>query len=127
MNIPADLKYTKDHEWIRSEGGKAYIGITDFAQHSLGDIVFIELPETGKVLKVGESLGVVESVKAVSEVYCPLAGKVVEVNEVLADAPERINENPYDSWIAAIEISDSSETNLLLSPQEYEDFCSREE
>lgn len=126
MNIPSDLKYTRDHEWVRTEGQKVYIGITDYAQHSLGDIVFVELPEKGKTIKSGETLGVVESVKAVSDVYCPLSGTVIDVNEELVDAPEKINENPYDSWIAVLEITDQGEIEQLLSPEQYQEFCSQE-
>ncbi len=126
MNIPSNLKYTRDHEWVRTEGQKVYIGITDYAQHSLGDIVFVEMPEKGKTIKAGEALGVVESVKAVSDVYCPLSGTVIEVNKELIDAPEKINEVPYDSWIAVLEIADQGEIEQLLSPEQYQEFCSQE-
>lgn len=126
MNIPNNLKYTKEHEWVKVEGTKAYIGITDHAQHSLGDIVFIELPKVGNILKSGDTLGVVESVKAVSDVYCPLSGRVIEVNEALADSPEKINEDPYDNWIAVIELADPNEINQLLSPEQYEEIIKAE-
>lgn len=127
MKVLEGLKYSKDHEWVKIEGTKAYIGITDHAQHSLGDIVFVEIPEVGTELNKGDVLSVVESVKAASDVYTPVSGKVVEVNEELADSPEKINEDPYGSWIAAVEISDVSEADELMDMDEYERYCSEEE
>lgn len=127
MNAPADLKYTREHEWVKIEGEKVYVGITDYAQHTLGDIVFAELPEIGKVIKAGEILGVVESVKAVSDVYCPLSGKVVEINRELIDAPEKINEEPYENWMAALEITDQDEIGQLLSNEQYVQLCAGED
>lgn len=127
MKIEDGLKYSKEHEWVRTEGGKAYIGITDYAQHSLGEIVFVELPQVGTNLAVGNVIGVVESVKAASDVYTPIAGKVVEVNNILADNPGNINLKPYESWIAALEISNSSELNNLMNATEYEAFCAKGE
>ncbi|MFO7991011.1 MAG: glycine cleavage system protein GcvH [Thermoplasmata archaeon] len=119
-NVPEDLKYSEDHEWIKVENGDARIGITDFAQEELGDIVYVELPEVGEEIEMGDMLGVVESVKTVSDVYSPLSGEIVEVNEELEESPEIINEDPYgDGWIAVIKISDRSELNSLNSPEDY--------
>jgi len=118
--VPEDLHYTKDHEWVRIEGKKATIGITDHAQHELTDIVFVELPKVGAVLKARDKLGVVESVKSASEIYAPLSGKVVEVNGSLADSPETVNKDPYGKgWIAKIEITDSGEEKSLLNAASY--------
>ena len=121
MNIPKELKYSKDHEWVKVEGNTATIGITDYAQSQLGDVVFVELPGAGAELAVGAGLAVVESVKAVSDVYTPISGKVIASNESLADAPETINQDPYgEGWIAKIEITDRAELNELLDSQVYE-------
>src|SRR5690554_4034382 len=98
MEVLSELRYSKDHEWIKVEGNRAYIGITDYAQDELGDIVFVELPEVGAELNAGEVLGAVESVKAASDIYVPVSGTVVEVNEELEDSPEKVNETPYDAW-----------------------------
>ncbi len=120
MNIPDDLKYTKDHEWARQKGAKVLVGITDFAQDQLGDVVFVELPAVGDEVKKGESFGVVESTKAVSELFAPISGKVVEVNDPLVEAPENINEDPYEEgWMIAIEPSDPSELAALLDAKAY--------
>lgn len=120
MNVPESLKYSEDHEWARVEGGEAVIGITDFAQHELTDIVFVELPEVGKVVKKGEQLAVVESVKAVSDVYSPISGKVVAVNSGLEDAPELVNKSPYeDGWIAKLEVADAAELDAMMSADAY--------
>ncbi|NMM65282.1 glycine cleavage system protein GcvH [Clostridium sp. P21] len=127
MKILENLKYTKDHEWVKVEGDKAYIGITDFAQHSLGDIVFVELPEVDSELAVEEAFGVVESVKAASDIYMPISGKVVKINEELDDSPELINEDPYGNWIIMVQISDASQLNSLLDSKAYEDLCGKEE
>jgi len=126
MNMEKGLKYSKDHEWVRVEGNVAYVGITNYAQLALGDIVFVELPEVGKLLKSGDVLGVVESVKAASDIYTPVSGKVVKVNEGLTDAPEEINRQPYESWIAAIELSDASELENLMDEEQYGRFCVKE-
>lgn len=120
------MKYSKEHEWVKVDGNKAYIGITDHAQNSLGEIVFVELPETGAELNAGDVLGVVESVKAASDVYTPVSGVVTEVNEELENSPEKINEAPYESWIAVMELNDLSELDALLDADEYEEYCKGE-
>lgn len=127
MKIPAELLYSSDHEWVKVEGSKATIGITDFAQDQLGDVVFVELPEVGAVLNAGDGLGTIESVKAVSDVYTPLSGKVIEVNEVLNDEPQIVNEDSYaKGWIAVLELSDESELKELLDAAAYEKLLSEE-
>ncbi len=119
-NVPEDLKYSEDHEWIKVENGDARIGITDFAQEELGDIVYVELPEVGDEIEMGDMLGVVESVKTVSDVYSPLSGEIIKINEELEESPEIINEDPYgDGWIVVIKISDTSELDSLSSPEDY--------
>lgn len=120
------LKYSKDHEWVRLDGEKAYVGITDHAQNSLGEIVFVELPEVGAEISAGDVLGVVESVKAAADVYSPVSGRVAEINEELENSPEKINEEPYDSWIAVLELTDVSDLDELLNADEYEKFCDEE-
>ncbi len=118
--VPEDLKYTKDHEWARQEGNKVRVGITDFAQDQLGDIVFVELPEIDATFKREEQFATVESVKAVSEVYMPVSGKIVEVNEALGDNPELVNSSPYeDGWFAVVEPEDPSELEELMGRDEY--------
>ncbi len=124
MNFPAELKYTKDHEWIKMEGDIAVIGISDFAQDALGDVVFINLPEVGDEVTAGESFGDVESVKAVSDVNSPVTGVVVEINEELADAPETLNSDPYGAWIIKVEKITASEE--LMDAAAYEAFCAEE-
>ncbi len=120
MNVPSELKYSEEHEWTKAEGNLVTIGITDFAQSELGDIVFVELPEAGAALEVGQPFGSVESVKTVSELYAPVSGKVVEVNSVLTDAPEKVNESPYgEGWMLKVEISDASELDQLWSAEKY--------
>ena len=127
MNIPKELKYSKDHEWVKVEGNIATVGITDFAQDQLGDVVFVEAPEVGAELAAGDGMGTVESVKAVSDVYSPLSGKVVEANEELADAPQLINEDPYaKGWIAKLEIADTAEVAALLDAAAYEEVVTQE-
>ncbi len=127
MNTPKELKYTKDHEWVRLEGNRAVVGITDFAQSQLGDVVFVEVPEVGAEVAAGNGFSVVESVKAVSDIYAPLSGTVVEVNEALADAPEVVNQDPYgEGWIAVIEITDMSELDNLLDSEAYEKLAAEE-
>jgi glycine cleavage system H protein len=124
LNIPEELQYTKSHEWVRIEGDTATIGITDHAQDELGDIVFVELPEEGDAFDAGESFGTVESVKAVSDLYAPVGGEVVEVNSALEDAPENINEDPYgEGWIVKLRTTDGAD---LLSPEEYEQVVAEE-
>ncbi|TCS83997.1 glycine cleavage system protein GcvH [Tepidibacillus fermentans] len=124
-----DLKYSKEHEWVEVLGdNKVRIGITDYAQNSLGDIVFVEVPGVGDEVTANETMGSVESVKAVSDVYCPVTGKVVEINESLEEAPEVINEDPYGKgWMVVVEISDPSELDQLLSAEEYDAFIKEEE
>ena len=124
MNYPVDLKYTKDHEWLKMEGDIAVVGITDFAQDALGDIVFINLPEVGDTVTAGEALGDVESVKAVSDVNSPVTGVVVAVNEDLADSPENLNSDPYGSWI--IKVENVTEEEELMDAAAYEAFCAEE-
>jgi glycine cleavage system H protein len=120
MNVPEDLRYSKDHEWARLEGDRVRVGITDYAQDALGDVVFIELPEVGSTVKVDESFSEVESTKSVSDVYAPLAGTIVEVNADLADAAERINEDPYgEGWICLIQLADPAAFESLLDPAAY--------
>jgi glycine cleavage system H protein len=124
LSIPDDLQYTKSHEWVRAEDGTVTIGITDHAQEELGDVVFVELPEVGATIESGDSFGTVESVKAVSDLYTPVGGEVVEVNSSLEDAPEKINDDPYgEGWI--VKLSSSEEADLL-SPEEYEKVVEEE-
>lgn len=121
MNIPNELKYSQDHEWVKVEGNMVTIGITDYAQSQLGDVVFVELPEAGAELAAGQGLAVVESVKAVSDVYTPISGHIITGNESLADAPELVNQDPYgEGWIVKIEITDSTELAELLDSEAYE-------
>ena len=121
MSLPQDLKYSEDHEWIKVDGNTVTIGITDFAQSELGDIVFVELPEEGDDISTGDSFGSVESVKTVSELYAPVSGKVVAVNEELEDSPELVNENPYEgAWMLKVEISDAGELDNLLDAAAYQ-------
>jgi glycine cleavage system H protein len=128
MDIPKDLKYTKEHEWAKAEGDTALLGITDFAQHSLGDVVFVELPEVGTQLKKGEAFGSVESVKAASDIYSPLSGEVIEINSELEDHPELLNESPYEKgWIIRIRVSDTGESAELMNEAQYAEFVEKEE
>ncbi len=126
MKILEGLYYSKDHEWIKVEGDKAYIGITDYAQHALGEIVYVEMPEVDDEIGAGDVFGVVESVKAASDSFLPISGKILEVNEELEDSPELLNEKPYKSWILAVEMSDKSELENLMNDKEYEEFCKSE-
>jgi len=127
MNFPDDLKYTKEHEWCRIQGNRAVVGITDHAQDQLGDIVYVELPEVGDAVKKGESFGVVESTKAVSELFSPVTGKVVEVNDPLSDAPETINEDPYEEgWMIRVEFSNPKDTDALMDAAAYKKFLEEE-
>ena len=125
INAPKDLKYSAEHEWVKTEGGNIRIGITEFAQSELGDIVFVELPQVGDDIKAGDPFGSVESVKTVSELYAPISGKVVEVNTELEDNPEYVNESPYENaWMIVIEPADVTEVDGLLSPEKYEELIS---
>lgn len=127
MAYPKDLKYTREHEWIRVEGEEGTVGITDHAQSSLGDIVFLELPETGAELTANKSFGTVESVKAVSELYAPVSGTVTEVNDELKHAPEQINADPHGiAWMIKVKLSNKDELTKLLSAEEYEEFIKSE-
>jgi len=117
---PNDLKYTNDHEWVRIEGSGAAVGITDFAQKQLGDVVFVELPELGRHVKQGEAFGTIESVKAVSELFAPLSGEVIAVNGDLASHPEVVNSKPHDSWMIRLKPSDPAEAGTLLDSTAYE-------
>ena len=127
--IPGDLKFLKSHEWARVEGdGKVTIGISDHAQGLLGDLVYVELPNVGDAIEAGTACAVVESVKAASDVYAPVSGKVIEVNEALADKPETINEDAYgDGWLFTLEISDAEQLNELLSPDDYSELLEDED
>ncbi|MFD1039665.1 glycine cleavage system protein GcvH [Virgibacillus byunsanensis] len=122
MSLPKDLLYSEEHEWVKKEDGKVQIGITDFAQSELGDIVFVELPEVGDEIEVDEPFGSVESVKTVSELYAPISGKIVETNEELEDSPEFVNESPYEkAWMVVVEPSNESELDELLSAEQYQE------
>ncbi len=124
MSVPEELQYTRSHEWVRREGETATVGITDHAQDELGDVVFVELPEAGATFDAGEAFGAVESVKAVSDLYAPVGGEVLEVNGALEEAPEKINEDPYgDGWILKLRTGGEGD---LLSAQEYEQFLEQE-
>jgi glycine cleavage system H protein len=123
MSFPEDLRYTREHEWARLKGERVVIGITQFAQDQLGDIVYVELPDIGDPVKKGESFGVVESTKAVSELFAPVTGKVVEVNNPLSDAPETINEDPYEEgWLIQVELADPKEFEGLMDAAAYQAF-----
>ena len=128
MNIPKELKYSKDHEWVRVKGNTAVVGITDFAQSQLGDVVFVELPELDGQVTVGSGFSVVESVKAVSDIYAPVTGKVSKINDALADTPEVVNEDPYGAgWIAVIEVTDPASLNELLDSEAYAKLVAEED
>jgi glycine cleavage system H protein len=126
MAYPTDRKYTKEHEWIQVNGGSATIGITDYAQQSLGDIVFVEAPKVGTELTAGKSFGTVESVKAVSDLFAPASGTVTEVNGDLATSPEKVNKDPHGSWMVKVALKNPSELNGLLSAADYEKFVAEE-
>lgn len=120
-HVPAELKFSKEHEWIRVEGNQAFVGITDFAQAELGDIVFVELPEVGATISENDVFGTVESVKTVSDLFAPVSGKVLQVNAILTDSPESVNSSPYgDGWMIVIEMSDPVELDKLLDASAYE-------
>jgi glycine cleavage system H protein len=125
--IPENLRYTKDHEWIRVEGDTGIIGITDHAQEELGDIVYVELPKTGMKLEKTASFGSVESVKAVSDIYCPVSGEVVETNPALADAPEKVNDDPYgEGWLIKLKLSEPKQADELMSAAQYDEYIGAE-
>ncbi len=127
MLIPPDLRYTKEHEWIRAEDGVGTVGITDYAQDQLGDIVYVDLPETGKQVSQLAVFGEIESVKAVSELYSPVTGEVIEANQALADKPELINDSPYgDGWIMKVRLPDESEVDKLLTAEQYGEYIEQE-
>ena len=123
MNVLKDLLYTKDHEWIKVEGEKAYVGITDYAQHALGDIVFVELAEVDTALSAGDAFGAVESVKAASDVYIAVSGTVIETNEAVVDDPSLLNQDAYANWMICVTISDKSELDGLMNEEQYEAHC----
>lgn len=124
-NIPENLRYSKDHEWVQADGEIASIGITDYAQHSLGDVVYVDMPRVGDKLGAHEAFGSVESVKAVSEIFTPVAGEVVEVNDALNDAPEKVNSDPYgEAWFVKIKMDNPGEVDKMLSGDEYEEYLS---
>ena len=123
MKMIKGLKYSKEHEWVRREGNLAFIGITNYAQLELGDIVYVELPAMDKSLKAGDILSVIESVKAASDIYTPVSGKVVETNSELPDNPERVNAEPYENWIAAVELTNPGELDSLMDEDEYVKYC----
>ena len=126
-NIPDDLHYSKDHEWVRVEGNVAVVGITDYAQDSLGDVVYVELPKPGDEFAANESFGSVESVKAVSEVFCPVSGEIAGINDALNDAPEKVNQDPYgEGWMIRVTMSNPGEVDSMLTAAEYEDFTKAE-
>jgi glycine cleavage system H protein len=126
-NIPDDLHYSKDHEWVRVDGNVAIVGITDYAQDSLGDVVYVELPKVGDDFAANESFGSVESVKAVSEVFSPISGEIVGTNEALADTPEKVNQDPYgEGWMIRVQMSNPGEVDSMLTAAEYEDFTKAE-
>jgi glycine cleavage system H protein len=127
MKILSELLYSSDHEWVKVEGDKAYIGISDYAQHALGDIVFVELPEIGSEITSGDVFGVIESVKAASDMYTPLSGKVLEINEDLIDNPELVNKDSYESWMLQIEITNKEELTELMNDEQYNEYCSKGE
>ena len=126
MAYPENLKYTKEHEWVKAEGSTASVGITDYAQNSLGDIVFVELPKVGDMLEAGKVFGSVESVKAVSDLYAPVSGTVTAVNEALNDAPEKVNVDANNTWMLKVDLLNASELDGLLSAADYEKFTSEE-
>ena len=126
-NIPDDLHYSKDHEWVRVDGNVAIVGITDYAQDSLGDVVYVELPKVGDDFAANESFGSVESVKAVSEVFSPVSGEIVGTNETLVDTPEKVNQDPYgEGWMIRVQMSNPGEVDSMLTAAEYEDFTKAE-
>ena len=127
MSIPNNLRYSEEHEWVKTEGNEVVIGITHFEQNELGDIVFVELPEVGATIEADEPFGSVESVKTVSELYAPVSGKVVAVNEELSDQPELVNESPYEgAWMVKVELSDASQVEKLLTAEKYAEMTNQD-
>jgi glycine cleavage system H protein len=122
MSYPSDLKYTKDHEWIRADDSGATVGITDYAQKALGDVVYLELPDVGRTLKRGEVFGTIESVKAVSELYAPVSGEVTEVHSALVQHPETVNRTPHEAWMIKVKVADPGEVGELLNAAQYSDL-----
>lgn len=127
MKTLSELSYSNDHEWVKVQGNKAYVGISDYAQHALGDIVFVELPEIDSEFTSGDVFGVIESVKAASDMNIPLSGKVLEINENIVDNPELVNEDSYENWMLVIEIANKEELNELMNEEQYKEYCSKEE
>ena len=125
MAYPADLKYTKDHEWMRVSGDVAEVGITDYAQEQLGDVVFVELPDVGRKVNAGESFGSIESVKAVSELFAPAAGEIVEVNPALKDYPETVNSKPHETWMVKVKLANTGELSSLMNAAAYEQLIQK--
>ncbi len=123
MNIPGNLLYTSDHEWLKVEGEKGRVGISDYAQHHLGDIVFVELPELDQEVTKGDAIGVIESVKAVATLFTPASGTIIEVNEELEHSPELLNQDSYENWIAILELSDISRRDELMTAEAYAAYC----
>lgn len=126
MNVVKGLYYTEDHEWVKVEGEKAYIGITDFAQHALGDIVFVELPEVDTTFSIRDSFSTVESVKAASDIYMPVSGTVLESNEAVVDDPSALNQDAYTNWLVSVSLTDKSDLDKLMNAEAYEDYCSKQ-
>lgn len=122
MTYPAGFKFTKDHEWVELSGDRAKVGVTNYAQQQLGDVVYLELPDVGAKLKQGQSFGTIESVKAVSELYAPLSGEVLEVNTALKDTPEAVNKDPHGSWMIVVKVANPAEAGALLGPTQYADL-----
>jgi len=127
MSYPDELKYTKEHEWVKADGDTAYVGITDHAQHELGDIVFVDLPKVGSTLAKGQTLGSVESVKAVSDIYAPVSGEVLEANPLLTQTPEKLNDDPHgEAWLVKLKLTSISEINDLMSAADYQTYVGSE-
>jgi len=127
MAYPADYKYTKEHEWVKVNGDTGTIGITDYAQQSLGDIVFVDIPKSGTELTAGKTFGTVESVKAVSDLYAPVSGTVTQINDALTTSPEKINSDPHGSWMVKVKLKEAGELKSLLSAADYEKFVTEEQ
>jgi glycine cleavage system H protein len=125
MSYPTDLKYTKEHEWIRVDGNTGTIGITDFAQQQLGDVVFVELPDVGATINAGQVFGTIESVKAVSELFAPVSGEVVEVNGSLKDRPDHVNSKPHETWMVKVKLAGTDEVNSLMDSAAYEQLIQK--
>ena len=125
MSYPADLKYTKEHEWIRVDGNTGAIGITDFAQQQLGDVVYVELPEVGSTITAGQVFGTIESVKAVSELFAPVSGEVVETNSSLKDRPDHVNSKPHETWMVKVKLANTGELSGLMDPAAYEQLIQK--